>query len=172
MAEKSKDPELSAIETIISTLEHLDSDAQGRVIAYAISRFDISSVSTAALLAKTPSREGELEAVVSIPSPEAQVDIRSLKEEKKPSSAIEMAVVVEYYLSELAPIEDRKSSINTSDLEIFFKQAKFRMPKGIQNVLPNVKKAGYMETVSKGEYRLNSVGYNLAVHGLPKSSTN
>jgi hypothetical protein len=78
-----------------------------------------------------------------------------------------MAVLVAYYLAELAPIEERKSTINTGDLETYFKQAKYRLPKKLRMTLVNAKNAGYFDFVTKGEYRLNTVGYNLAVHGLP-----
>ena len=39
--------------------------------------------------------------------------------------------------------------------------AGFRLPNVLKNVLPNAASAGYLENVSRGEYRLNPVGYNL-----------
>ncbi len=51
------------------------------------------------------------------------VDIRTFKEEKQPSSAMEMAATVAYYLSELAPLPERKSEVQVEDMVKYFKQA-------------------------------------------------
>jgi hypothetical protein len=99
-----------------------------------------------------------------------QVDIRSLKESKKPATAQQMACIVAYYLKELVPTAERKESINASDLEILFKQARFKLPKRIAQVLPDAKSAGYFDSAGRGEYKLNAVGHNLVVHNLPSGS--
>lgn len=96
-------------------------------------------------------------------------DIRSLKEEKQPASAQQMACVVAYYLQELAPENERKATISTADLDKYFKQAKFKLPTEIGQVLKNGKKAGYFDAAERGQYKLNAVGYNLVSHGLPLS---
>jgi hypothetical protein len=95
-------------------------------------------------------------------------DIRTLKEEKKPSTAREMACIVAYYLQEHAPEGERKDSVSTTDLEKYFKQANFKLPKKINQVLIDAKASGYFESASRGEYKLNAVGYNLVAHNLPK----
>ena len=51
------------------------------------------------------------------------LDIRRLKDEKKPNSARQMACLVAYYLQDHAPTNERKDSITTADLEKYFKQA-------------------------------------------------
>ena len=81
-----------------------------------------------------------------------------------------MACVVAYYIQELAPISDRKNTVKTEDLVKYFKQAKFKLPKSINQLLHDSKSAGYFDsTQARGEYCLNAVGYNLVVHNLPKS---
>ena len=80
-----------------------------------------------------------------------------------------MAALVAYYLSEVAEEPERKESINTSDLEKYFKQAGFRLPKRMPQVLPNAAAAGYLDSAGSGYYKLNPVGYNLVVHALPRS---
>ena len=96
-------------------------------------------------------------------------DIRSLKEEKSPKSATQMAAIVGYYLKELAPESERRSTIRTSDLETYFKQAKFALPKKMEQVLIDSKRAGYFEAEARGEYKLTRVGHNLVVHRLPEA---
>ena len=78
-----------------------------------------------------------------------------------------MACLVAYYLQELAPKNDRKQKISALDAEKYFKQASFKLPKRLDQLLVNAKASGYFESAGRGEYKLNAVGYNLVVHGLP-----
>lgn len=55
-------------------------------------------------------------------------DIRSLTEDKKPKSAIEMAAVVGYYLAHLAPESDRKTDVTAADITKYFHDANFPLP--------------------------------------------
>lgn len=98
------------------------------------------------------------------------VDIRALRDEKQPSSAVQMACIVAYYLQELAPEAERTKDITTAELERLFKQAKFKLPVRVHQVLVDGKGAGYFESVERGKYRLTRVGYNLVTHSLPKAA--
>ena len=104
-------------------------------------------------------------------TPPKEIDIRALKEQKQPESAKQMACVVAYYLKELAPQTEQKDTVNARDLGTYFKQAKFKLPKTIQQILPDAKQSGYFESAGKGEYNLNAVGYNLVAHNLPKNKS-
>lgn len=98
------------------------------------------------------------------------VDIRTLKEEKQPDSARQMACIVAYYLSELSPEDERKQTITTADIERYFKQANYKLPTKLEQLLIDCKGSGYFEAVARGEYKLTRVGYNLVTHSMPKSS--
>jgi hypothetical protein len=99
------------------------------------------------------------------------VDIRTLKETKKPKNASEMAAIVAYYLNELAPSADRKDEIDAGDIKKYFKQADFRLPEAPSMTLIHARNAGYLETAGdRGRYKPNPVGYNLVVHNLPARS--
>lgn len=155
-----KDRELEAIRTVIGALGPLDEQEKSRVIEYVLKRFQMAAV-------RAPSQ------AVSQGSPGASVtrpvaDIRSLKEEKQPRSANEMAALVAYYLSELAPDGERSDTVNANAIRRYFKMAAFRLPREPQQTLPNAAAAGYLDNAGRGEYRLNPVGYNLIVHGLPR----
>jgi len=78
-----------------------------------------------------------------------------------------MATVVAYYLSEFAPEEDRRNSITVEDVQKYFKQAKFNLPAKPAQLLVDTKGAGYFDSIVRGEYKLNSVGYNLVAHSMP-----
>jgi hypothetical protein len=98
-----------------------------------------------------------------------QLDIRTFKDQKSPSSAIERACLVAYYLQRLAPEEERKIEITSNDIEKYFIQAGFPLPRRIHDLLSDAKAAGYFDSVSRGSYRLNAVGHNLVVHSLPRT---
>jgi hypothetical protein len=161
------DRELQAMRKVLSALVPLKLEGRARVLTYVLNRFGM----TGDLLASVPSGSpyGTVSADTSPGAPEQGLkDIRSLKEEKRPRSANEMAAVVAYYLSELAP--ERKSTINADDIKKYFLQARYPLPNSAPQLLINAKNSGYLQSAGTGQYRLNSVGYNLVMHKLPPSS--
>jgi hypothetical protein len=101
----------------------------------------------------------------------APTDIRSLRELKQPSSAVEMAALVAYYLAEIAPEEERRPAITASDLERYFKQANYRLPQRIDMTLSNAAASGYFDRATRGAYKLNPVGFNLITQTLPRGAS-
>ena len=165
MAESEIKNELKAIETITNILGPLDKTIQQRVLRYAMQHLGLADQSPPALLENIGTQ-------VEQPNQRLQqqvVDIRSLHDQKQPSSDMEMAAIVAYYLSELAPEENRKDTIGTEDIKKYFNQAGHPLPKGYQFTLPNAKSAGYFESAGRGKYKLNPVGYNLVAYGLPRA---
>lgn len=165
-----------AIDQIIGALESLEQSARQTAINAACSHLELSSsdAATSHTVTATNVHEKQPQQVVQPPVSSAAppTDIRSLKEQKNPSSASQMACVVAYYLQELAPENERKSTVTAEDLEKYFKQAKFKLPKTISQLLPDSKAAGYFDSApGKGEYLLNAVGYNLVAHNLPKKTS-
>jgi hypothetical protein len=98
-----------------------------------------------------------------------RTDIRSFKEQKQPSSAREMACIVAFYLENLAPADETKTAISTSDITKYFKQAGYPLPSAIDQLLKDAKTAGYLDSGERGTYKLNPVGHNLVAHTLPRS---
>ncbi|HEV2840310.1 MAG TPA: hypothetical protein VGW39_03210 [Chthoniobacterales bacterium] len=161
----SVDKELKAIGAILAALDTLDGDSIQRVLDYVFGRLSLSShTRNVPAVTAVPTSQSSVDS-----SPNRQASIRDLKDEKQPESSNQMAALVAYYLSEVAPDADHKESINTSDLEKYFKQAGFRLPKRMPQVLPNAAAAGYLDSAGSGLYKLNPVGYNLVVHGLPRA---
>jgi hypothetical protein len=159
----SKDQELLAISSIINLLTPLDSGARSRVLEYVLKRLDMGTVDAA------PAITAELRSQSTAGASSGVMDIRTLTAEKQPRSANEMVVLIAYYLSELAPEGERSATVNAHALRKYFKQARFPVPRVANYALVNAKSAGYLESVSRGEYRLSPVGYNLIVHRLPRS---
>lgn len=161
--------ELAAIKSIVEALEPLDADARQRALVYATQSLGIKPTSSqvAPQLPRPPGVDngGQDHA----PRPPIVTDIRSLKDQKQPSTDIEMATLVAYYLKYEAPKDERKDEIGTEDIDIYFVQAGYPLPNNKAYTLPNAKKAGYLENASRGKYKLNSVGHNLVAHNLPRS---
>jgi hypothetical protein len=172
MAEKiatgKRDPELEAIGKILGALAELEGESIQRVLDYVLERLSLGKAPRSGSQATSISITGHAPTVDVSPASQARrISIRDLKDEKRPTSANQMAALVAYYLSEVVDHEARKEAINSSDLQTYFKQAGFRLPKLLRNALPNAAAAGYFNAVGNGLYRLNPVGYNLVVHKLP-----
>ena len=163
-----------AIDQIIEALRPLKPEERLTAVEAACSHLDVKIESgrpvlptpSASLSQQPPSSQSTSPGP--IVSPRLKVDIRSLKDQKQPKSARQMACVIAYYLRELAPESERRETVNSKELEKYFKQARFKLPKNIGQILPDARSGGYFETASgKGEYALNAVGYNLVAHNLP-----
>jgi hypothetical protein len=156
------DGELKAIHTIVEALKPLTDPERRRALEYVLGRFGVPPLTTP-ISEPLPSSASYPPAA--LPSNYIE-DIRSLKESKAPKSAIEMAALVAYYVSELAPASERAKQINKADIERYFKLANFKLPSDAAFTLVNAKNAGYLDTAGSGQYALNPVGYNLVVHRL------
>jgi len=168
MTESEIKNELKAIETITNILQQLDKTAQQRVLQYAMQHLGLQ-VEQADLSPPTlPANRGAQVEQQTQHLQQQVVDIRNLRDQKQPSSDMEMAAIVAYYLSELAPEEEQKDAIATKDIRTYFNQAGYPLPAGPQFTLPNAKAAGYFESAGRGKYKLNPVGYNLVAYGLPR----
>jgi hypothetical protein len=169
MSEKDIDKEVEAIRTVSSALQPLDDLGKQRVIDYVLKRFGLMASQLKPPI-QAPSIPKSAQDFLAETSLSKITHILQLKELKKPKTAIEMAALVAYFLSDLAPEpeNERKSTVTTKDMETYFKIANYRLPTALQQLLGNAKNAGYFDLVRTGEYKLNAVGYNLVVHNLPR----
>lgn len=167
MSEHNVDPELKAIEQVMQALGSLKAEARGRVVAYVFERLGLTVSSSAPLPPESPAGS----APVITPSGPAIQDIRSLKNAKNPKTDNEMAALVAYYLKHLAPTDERKDSISRDEIEKYFVQADYPLPKQPQFTLTNAKNAGYFDQAGRGLYKLNPVGHNLVTHGLSETKS-
>lgn len=155
-SQMSTTAEVTALTAVVQALKALPRDSHRRVIDAAL-----------VLLGNPPKPLGATTREVN-ESETVPTDIRRLTELKHPKSASEMAAIVAYYLAEAAGPTERKESVANADMVKYFKQARFRLPGNKTMILVNAKNAGYFDGAGAGQYRLNPVGYNLVVHGLPR----
>jgi hypothetical protein len=164
----SSSPELDALTAVVRALEPLTSEKRLRVVESALTLLGTKPApASGPPLTSPPANRGP---EVTRHSPTAS-DIRSLKEEKKPKSANEMAALVAYYLTEVLSDSEKKNAVDVGDMEKYFKQANFRIPTNPKMILVNAKNAGYFDGVGSGRYKLNPVGYNLVAHSLPREAS-
>jgi hypothetical protein len=165
--------ELTAIKAVADALQPLSDPARRHVIAYVAEALGIGTVPADAL----PTAGADLVGEPSVTSEQdlshtaARLDIRSLREQKQPRSANEMATLVAYYVSELLPSDEQRPVVTAADIEKYFKQANFRLPGRVSQTLPDAARAGYFDAVDRGQYKLNPVGYNLVTHGMPSGGS-
>lgn len=161
--------ELTAIKTLVQTLEPLKSEIRTRVIDHA---FKVLGIQAPQALdhPTAPLPLGQQPAPL-VPPPNPKIDgptdILSLKEQKDPKTATQMVAVVAYYLAHVA--SERRNFITAEDIEKYFLQGRYLMPGSIPQALINTKNAGYLDYLEPGKYRLNSVGFNLVEHKMPKN---
>jgi len=96
-------------------------------------------------------------------------DIRTFFQEKKPRSFSEAAATVAFYLQYVeSEATNRREAIDVDILKDELRKANFQLPKVLSQVLVDAKKTGYLDAVGTGQYKLNSVGYNLVKFALGK----
>lgn len=177
---EEQDKELKAMQDILAATNGLEESSQRRVLKYVLERLNFNDQILPMSGSQVPSSQASTQpssnntGVQTSPTLHSEeIDIRTLKEEKKPKSAIQMAVLLAYYLKEKAPLEERSEIITGEDVLKYFPQADYEMPqgkKGPLDTLYNAKIAGYLEATGGGEYKLNAVGYNLAAYRMGKET--
>lgn len=167
-----------AIDDIVTALSELDEATRSTAVRAACEHLGLAGAlgaGSATTSVEPPSAQPvpaqASNALTIAPAAPPVQDIRSFKEQKMPNTAIEMACLVAYYLESLAAPDERKKDVSPTDLEKYFKQAGYRLPKRMPQVLVDGKAGGYFDSAGRGKYKLNPVGHNLVVHGLPKAKS-
>jgi hypothetical protein len=163
-----------AIDLVEKALTAFDGPDQQTILTAVCSHLKILP---AAAVVQVNSHNGATTAPTNPPAPTTipsslsdGIDIKTLKNQKQPASAKQMACVVAYYLAELAPEKERKQTVTVADLEKYFKQAGFPLNQKMEQLLVDGKRSGYFDSEARGAYSLNRVGYNLVAHQLPRKS--
>jgi hypothetical protein len=174
MSEERKLTIGQAVDQLVSVLESLDAKTRSTVLAIVCAHLGINGDEVTASRSEGEDGKRARPAVeageTQLPKRKGHIDVRTLKADKKPGTAIEMAAIVAFYLKEHAPSEEQQTTVGKDDIEKYFKQASFRLPNRIGQLLPDAKAAGYFDSAERGRYKLNAVGYNLVAHSLPRAS--
>lgn len=157
-----------AVDLIIEVLEQQEMNSRPLILVTIIKLMELEKSVLSGLEKKSKSNDDFSSSTIPEKPIGFQMDIKTLKEEKNPITAIEMACVMAFYLKEYAPSEEKRSEVSNDDVEKYFNQAGFPLPTVPGQMLLNAKKAGYFDQIGIGKYKLNPVGHNLVAHGLPK----
>ena len=163
------DKEIEAIKTVLNALGELTPEVRDNVLDYVLKRLGLN-VGALKQRSEPVAPPVQPQTTVTPPAATKALHIKEFKNQKNPKSANEMAAVVAYYLVNLAPPDQKKTTVNAKDMDTYFKIADFPLPGKIAKTLPNARGAGYFDLVGDGEYRLNPVGHNLVAHSMPRGS--
>jgi hypothetical protein len=150
----------AAIDEIIAALSSIPESSRSTAIRAACEHLGQDFIATTGLANANPP-------VSNLPSNESAAetgrtrsttvtDIRSLKEQKNPANATEMAAVLAYYLQHLAPESERRSQITAADVNKYFIQAGFPLQKRSDQMLVNSRAAGLLRFANKRCLHLKS----------------
>ena len=104
-----------------------------------------------------------------VSAPEKPTDIKTFVASKSPKSDQQFAVTVAYFYRFEAPPAERRESINSDALQEATRLAgrsRFTSP---ITTLNNAKRSGYLDSLSPGDFTINTVGENLVAMTLPGS---
>lgn len=158
-----------AIDLIIEAIEPFDDASQQTILTAVCSHLKIARPgATTSTLNPGAGAPIDLQPREAVRKFDGSIDIKTLKNQKQPTSAQQMACLVAYYLTELVPEQERQSTVTVADLEKYFKQAGFPLSKKMEQLLIDGKRAGYFDSAARGEYSLTRVGHNLVAHQMPR----
>jgi hypothetical protein len=139
-----------AIDQVEKALASFDVPDQQTILTAVCAHLKIAPAASAAQVIPPSAHDGMATGTSITPGPtvsplgfSAGIDIKTLKNQKQPSSAKQMACVVAYYLAELAPEKERKQAVTVADLEKYFKQAGFPLNQKMEQLLVDGKRSGY-----------------------------
>lgn len=167
MTNPSPPPDEFEVAKVVSEkLKTLPADRQERVLRWVAESLGVSLPPRDS----PPPQRGYIEAPRPIErATDSPRDIKSFVAEKNPSSDQQFATVVAYYYQFEAPPSQRRRTIDGKVLQEATRLAgRKRVAKPIAT-LNNAKAQGYLDSVGRGEFGINSVGENLVAMALPGS---
>ena len=159
-----------AAKGVFDSLKDLPKPTQERVIRWVTERLGIALTA-----AETPTPPPPPPPPSATPPPAHRiphadigtVDIATFIKEKKPQSDIQFVTAVAFYYRFVAPEADRRATIDALFAQNATRTGGWdRLKKPLQT-LNNAKGKGYLDSASRGEFKINTVGENLIDRTLP-----
>jgi hypothetical protein len=157
--------EFDAAKIIVETLKKLERPQQERAIRFASEALGLKSSQQAEPRA-TATSMGAIPPPPPPPPPAGHAtDIKQFTALKSPKSDQQFAAVAAYFYQFEAQPSERRETINAEVLANAARLVNRRRP--TRHVLNNAKNSGYLDSVSAGEFKINTVGENLVAMTLP-----
>ncbi len=99
-----------------------------------------------------------------------KTDIKTFVSGKNPTNDNEFVATVAYYYQFEAPDAEKKESIGKDEIVDACRKVPWKQPSRPTQTLINTEAAGYVDKVSAGRYKINSVGENLVIMVLSGKS--
>jgi hypothetical protein len=170
--------DFDAAKAVFEQLKDLPPERQARVLRWISEGLGIpnagpslqSNASTLIPSDITPPTPVQLAPPAGLETPMAQGsprDIKSFVAEKAPSSDNQFAAVVAYFYRFEAPAAQRLDAIDSKVLQDAARLSGRKRLAKPRYTLKNAKTAGYLDSVGRGQFGINSVGENLVAMALP-----
>lgn len=167
---QDKKSHFDAAKVIVETLQGMDKTSQALAMRFAAETLGLQSASVTHPPATSVMPASTSSAPPSSGGATHLTDIKQFTAVKAPKSDQQFAAVVAYFYRFEAPEAERQDTIDADSLleaarlasrkpRLTIKKARF--------TLNNAKNAGYLDGVTTGKYRINSVGENLVAMALP-----
>jgi hypothetical protein len=165
--------DFDAGKAIFDLLKDLPPERQGRVLRWVAEGLGISLAPTSSQLGLThhtlvvPPLPAPPPPALLPPQDGPGANIKSFVTTKSPKSDQQFAAAVAYFYRFEAPPDQRRDSIDSDALQEAARLVgRKRLGKPLAT-LNNAKAAGYLDSGSRGEFSINSVGENLVAMALP-----
>ncbi len=164
----AEDNDFDIAKKVADLLKGAGKDRQQKILRWVAENFDVPLVGAAP--GSPPGGSPPLPPSGQTGQQGRTLDIKSFVDAKSPKSDNQFATVVAYYYRFEAPAEERKETITAETLQDATRLAgRSRMARP-KDTLNNAKKQGYLDSVDRGQYRVNTVGENLVAMALPGGS--
>ncbi|MFA6266397.1 MAG: hypothetical protein WC670_11890 [Pseudolabrys sp.] len=155
--------EFDAAKIIVETLRKLERPQQERAMRFASESLGLKNTPAASAV-ESKSKDAAPARPIGA-SDQRPSDIKQFAAQKAPKSDQQFAAVVAYYYQFEAPQAEKRETINLDVLANAARLVNRKRP--TRFVLNNAKNSGYLDAVSAGEFRINTVGENLVAITLP-----
>lgn len=167
--------DLGAVRILVETLTNFDEAEQSRVIRWACEKLGNKSYTNASQKVSLQTEVFSTQEAQSFDGPQTVIapqqtvkDIKTFIDEKDPQNDKQLAAVVAYYHAFEAPLNSRKTSINSDDIVEACRLAQRQRPTRAIQTLVNAAHTGFLDKAEEsGAYKLNAVGENLVAMTLP-----
>jgi hypothetical protein len=160
--------DLSAVKTLIDTLQPFDKADQERIVRWALEKLGLSTGVTVQNNPQTSSLPQAHSQPTGSLARNGSVDIKTFVNAKNPTSDNQLAATVAYYYAFEAPAELQKEAITSLDLQDACRQCARPRLGDPGKTLRNAHDMGYLDKAGdRGAFKISTVGENLVAVALP-----
>jgi len=151
--------------SVADLLKDIEKDRQGRILRWVSESLGIEPSHPATPASPPPG--GPPPGGHQVDRVGTSTNIKSFIETKDPKSDNQFAAAVAYFYRFEAPLNERKDAITPEELQEATRLAGRKRLGDPGKTLRNAKDMGYLDSVDRGKFAVNSVGENLVAMTLP-----